>query len=68
MRQAIGGGVVNTADILRDPVRRALDVIEWIEDKRGKPLADGDFARIELTVADVRALARLLAVEPTNGN
>ena len=56
------------ADILRDPVRRSLDVIEWIEDKRGKPLADNDFARIELTVADVRALARLLAVEPTNGN
>ena len=56
------------ADILRDPVRRSLDVIEWIEDKRGKPLPDDGFARIELTVADVRALARLLAVEPTNGN
>ena len=55
-------------DILREPVRKSLDVIGWIEDKRGAPLPEDGFARIELTVADVRALARLLAVEPTNGN
>lgn len=51
------------ADILRDPVRRSLDVIAWIEDKRGAPLPDDGFARIEMTVQDVRQLAALLNVE-----
>ena len=67
-RLLLAAGFAPQLTLLRDPVRRSLDVIEWIEDKRGAPLPEDGFARIELTVADVRALARLLAVEPTNGN
>lgn len=54
-------------DVLRAPVRRAAETLDWIEARQG-PLQPDGYARIELTVADVRALARLLTVEPTDAH
>jgi hypothetical protein len=54
-------------DILREPVRRAAETLTWIEARQG-PLSDDGYARVEMTVANVRALARLLAVEPTDAH
>lgn len=48
--------------LLTEPVRRATASLAWIEDRDG-PLRENGYARIEMTVREVRQLAALLNVE-----
>lgn len=48
--------------LLVEPVRKAVRTLAWIEAREG-PIREDGYARIEMTVREVRQLAALLNVE-----